>query len=83
MVFTKLLLGNALAIRPCNYAAASEPPLPRVFPLHASSLIALYRKVRRPCFELRVSLKFQKRQDMVVKSNTVYVEKKIGEKKDW
>ena len=30
MVFTKLLLENALAIRPCNYGAASEPLLPRV-----------------------------------------------------
>ena len=30
MVFTKLLLENALAIRPCNYGAASEPLLPKV-----------------------------------------------------
>ena len=30
MVFTKLLLENALAIRPCNCEAASEPLLPRV-----------------------------------------------------
>ena len=29
MVFTKLLLENALAIRPCNYGAASEPLLPK------------------------------------------------------
>ena len=47
MVFTKLLLENAIAIRPCNYGAASE----QTCPLHTSSLIALYRKVRRPCFE--------------------------------
>ena len=30
MVFTKLLLGNALGIRPCNCEAASEPLLPKV-----------------------------------------------------
>ena len=30
MVFTKLLLENALAILPCNYEAASEPLLPKV-----------------------------------------------------
>ena len=30
MVFTKLLLENALAIRPCNCEAASEPLLPKV-----------------------------------------------------
>ena len=30
MVFTKLLLGNALAIRPCSYEAALEPLLPKV-----------------------------------------------------
>ena len=30
MVFTKLLLENALAIQPCNYDAASEPLLPKV-----------------------------------------------------
>ena len=30
MVFTKLLLENALAVRPCNYGAASEPLLPKV-----------------------------------------------------
>ena len=30
MVFTKLLLENALAIRPCNCKAASEPLLPKV-----------------------------------------------------
>ena len=30
MVFTKLLLENALAIRPCNYGAGSEPLLPKV-----------------------------------------------------
>ena len=30
MVFTKLLLENALTIRPCNYGAASEPLLPKV-----------------------------------------------------
>ena len=30
MVFTKLLLENALAIRPCNYGAASESHLPKV-----------------------------------------------------
>ena len=29
MVFTKLLLENALAIRPCDYEAASEPLLPK------------------------------------------------------
>ena len=30
MVFTRLLLENALAIRPCNCEAASEPLLPKV-----------------------------------------------------
>ena len=30
MVFTKLLLENAHAIRPCNFEAASEPLLPKV-----------------------------------------------------
>ena len=30
MVFTKLFLENALAIRPCNCQAASEPLLPKV-----------------------------------------------------
>ena len=30
MGFTKLLLENALAIRPCNWEAASEPLLPKV-----------------------------------------------------
>ena len=30
MVFTKLLLENALAIRPCNCEAASEPLLPKI-----------------------------------------------------
>ena len=30
MVFTELLLENALAIRPCNYGVASEPLLPKV-----------------------------------------------------
>ena len=30
MVFTKLLLENALTIRPCNCEAASEPLLPKV-----------------------------------------------------
>ena len=30
MVFTKLLLENALAIRPCNCEAVSEPLLPKV-----------------------------------------------------
>ena len=30
MVFTKVLLENALAIRPCNCEAASEPLLPKV-----------------------------------------------------
>ena len=30
MVFTKLLLENALAIRPCNYGAASKPLFPKV-----------------------------------------------------
>ena len=30
MVFTKLLLENALAIQPCNCEAASEPLLPKV-----------------------------------------------------
>ena len=30
MVFTKLLLGNALAIRPCNCEAVLEPLLPKV-----------------------------------------------------
>ena len=30
MVFTKLLLENSLAIRPCNWEAASEPLLPKV-----------------------------------------------------
>ena len=30
MVFTKLLLENALAIPPCNWEAASEPLLPKV-----------------------------------------------------
>ena len=30
MVFTKLLLENALAIRSCNWEAASEPHLPKV-----------------------------------------------------
>ena len=30
MVFTKLLLQNALAIRPCNYEVASEPLLHKV-----------------------------------------------------
>ena len=30
MVFTKLLLENALAIRPCNCEAASEPLFPKV-----------------------------------------------------
>ena len=30
MVLTKLLLENALAIRPCNCEAASEPLLPKV-----------------------------------------------------
>ena len=30
MVFTKLLLENALTIRPCNWEAASEPLLPKV-----------------------------------------------------
>ena len=30
MVFTKLFLENALAIRPCNYGAASEPLLLKV-----------------------------------------------------
>ena len=29
MVFTKPLLENSLAIRPCNYGAASEPLLPK------------------------------------------------------
>ena len=29
MVFTKLLLENALAIRPCHWEAASEPLLPK------------------------------------------------------
>ena len=30
MVFTKMLLENALAIRPCNCEAASDPLLPKV-----------------------------------------------------
>ena len=30
MVFAKLLPENALAIRPCNYEAVSEPLLPKV-----------------------------------------------------
>ena len=30
MVFTKLLQENALAIRPCNWEAASEPLLAKV-----------------------------------------------------
>ena len=30
MVFTKLLLENALAVRPCNYEAALEPLSPKV-----------------------------------------------------
>ena len=30
MVFTKMLLKNALAIRPCNYGAASQQLLPKV-----------------------------------------------------
>ena len=30
MVFTKLLLENALAIRPCHWEAASEPFLPKI-----------------------------------------------------
>ena len=30
MVFTRLLLDNVLAIRPCNYGAISEPLLPKV-----------------------------------------------------
>ena len=30
MVFAKLLLENALIIRPCNYEAASEPLLLKV-----------------------------------------------------
>ena len=30
MVFTKLLLENALPIRPCNCESASEPLLPKV-----------------------------------------------------
>ena len=30
MVFTKLLLENALAIRPCNSEAVSEPLLPKI-----------------------------------------------------
>ena len=30
MIFTKQLLENALAIRPCNYVASSEPLLPKV-----------------------------------------------------
>ena len=51
MVFTELFLQNALAIRPCNYEAALELLLPKVAHLHSSSLIALYRKVRCPCFE--------------------------------
>ena len=52
MIFIKLLLQNNLAIRPDNYKVTSEQLLPKVarcIPL--SSLISLYRKVRRPCFE--------------------------------
>ena len=45
MVFTKLLLENALAIRPCNWEAASEPLLPKValcMPVLPSSYIGKY-----------------------------------------
>ena len=48
MVFTKMLLENALAIRPCNCLRAA---LAQSCPLHTSSPIARYRKVRRPCFK--------------------------------
>ena len=44
MVFTKLLLENALAVR-------LRTALAQTCPLHTSSLIALCRKVCRPCFE--------------------------------
>ena len=52
MVFTKLLMENALTIRPCNCKAASEPLLPKVaccIPVLPSRHID--RKVRRPCFK--------------------------------
>ena len=51
MVFTKLLLENALSIWPCNYDAASESLLPKVahcIPVLSSRYV---EKVRRPCFE--------------------------------
>ena len=46
MVFTKLLLENALAIRPCNWEAASKPLLPKI--AHCIPVLPsrLYRKVR-------------------------------------
>ena len=52
-VLTKLLLENALAIRPCNCGAASEPLLCKVarcIPVLSSRYIGKW-KVRRPCFE--------------------------------
>ena len=48
MVFTKLLLENALAIRPCNCEVVLEPFLPKVarcIPVLSS------RYMGRPCFE--------------------------------
>ena len=45
MVFTKLLLENALAIRTCNYEAALEPLLPKVarcIPVLSSRYIGKY-----------------------------------------
>ena len=49
MVFTKQLLENALAIRPCNYGAASEPLLPEVarcIPVLSSRYIGKYAAAR-------------------------------------
>ena len=47
MVFTKLLLENALAIRPCNYGAASEPLLLKV----ARCIPVLSLRYIGKCFE--------------------------------
>ena len=51
MVFTKLLLVNALAIRPCNYEAAPEPFFAQSFPFAYQLSHCAIWKVHHPCFE--------------------------------
>ena len=71
MVFTKLLLENALAIRPCNCEAASEPLLHKVarcIPVLPSRYIGKCadRFLIRPAFYQRITAVYENKSDKLI-----------------